>query len=233
MLSSPDAQCLNPSALLSLVTGSSNSSIISPINNWLQGLCPQAPCSNGSLAQVVTNLTSGCSAELSNSGIATTSSSQLTTIVQQAYPAVRQVICLRNTTANDLCVTELLTDIQSAVGTNITSGNLIQVFTNLLVGSKIPPSIACSDCVKESYNIINQDFPALLNGSTSSAISSTCGTAFINGATPTDISESASTASAGSNASKSGAAPLFSVNSIVGVAVSTLVILSSGFAVLA
>ncbi|KIM92031.1 hypothetical protein PILCRDRAFT_57602, partial [Piloderma croceum F 1598] len=95
LVASPDAACLDPSALISLATQSSNTSIISPVNNWLQGLCPLAPCTNSSLSAIVTNVTSGCSSDLSSLGLTTSNPSDIVSAVQAAYPTVRQVICLK------------------------------------------------------------------------------------------------------------------------------------------
>jgi hypothetical protein len=82
-----------------------------------------------------------------------------------------------STKANELCVTELLTDIQDSVGT-LSVGNIVQIVTNLVSGgSNIPQNVTCSDCVKESLNIINKDYPGLIPNSTSS-LSSTCGSNF-------------------------------------------------------
>jgi hypothetical protein len=53
------------------------------------------------------------------------------------------------------------------------------------------------------------------------------------GTTPSGISETATTATAANNAKTGGATSLFSINSVVAVAASTLVVVSSAFAVLA
>jgi hypothetical protein len=233
MLGSPAAQCLNPSALLSLATASPNASVISPVDNWLTGLCAQAPCTNSSLSAVVTNITSGCSTELSSFGVSISNPSQIINIVEEAYPTIRQAACLKDNSASKLCATELLTDIQASVGTlSITS--LVQIIPNLLSGSaSIPQTVTCSDCVKQTYNVVQQNFPGLLGSGASSALGTACGSAFTNGATPTEISQSASTASPGTNSKASTATSLLSASSFVAVVVSTLIAVSSAFVVLA
>jgi len=231
IMASPDAQCLNPSALLSLATSSSNSSLIGPMTNWLQGVCSQAPCTNDSLSAVVTNVTSGCSSDLATIGLTESNPSELITLVEQFYPAVRQVACLKDNSANQLCIPELLTDIQASAGT-ISLTTIIRIVSDFVSGSSsLPQNVTCSNCVKQGLNIVQTDLPGLIPSSVSSDLSSTCGSAFTNGATPTDISESASTG--GTSASKSGATSLFSVSSFVAVVVSTLIAMSSAFAVLA
>ncbi|KAE9411340.1 hypothetical protein BT96DRAFT_8537 [Gymnopus androsaceus JB14] len=71
LLTSPDAACLNPSALLSFVLGSDAGSIPSTVNSWLTGICSTGSCTNDSISSVVTNVASACSSELSSLGIST------------------------------------------------------------------------------------------------------------------------------------------------------------------
>jgi hypothetical protein len=47
------------------------------------------------VAELVTNVTSGCSTELSDLGIGTSDTALLITEVQQVYPTVRKVVCLQ------------------------------------------------------------------------------------------------------------------------------------------
>jgi hypothetical protein len=94
LLTSPDAACLNPTSLLSYAV-SSQKSIPDTIDQWLTGLCASGSCSNDSLAQVVTNVTTGCNAELAQVGISTDANDSIINIVQQAYPTARKVVCLK------------------------------------------------------------------------------------------------------------------------------------------
>jgi len=235
VLGSPAAQCLNPSALLSLVTTSSSSSVIGPLDNWLKGLCQQAPCTNSTLSAVATNLTSGCSAELSSLSISVTDPTQLVLTVQEAYPAIRQVVCLKDNSAGELCTTEFLTDLQTSLGT-LSISSIGQIIPKIISGSDaIPQNVTCSDCSKQAFNIVQQSFPDLLsNSGVSSSIGTACGSAFTNGATPTEVSQSASTASPGTNLkASSGTVSQLSAGSFVAIVVSTLVAVSSAFVVLA
>ena len=82
---------------------------------------------------------------------------------------------LDSTKANELCITELLTDIQDSAGT-LSINNLLQIIPNLFSGgSNIPQNVTCSDCVKQAYNIVNKDYPGLIP---SSSLNSTCGSSF-------------------------------------------------------
>ncbi|KAF8633282.1 hypothetical protein AX17_004457 [Amanita inopinata Kibby_2008] len=84
--------CLSPLSLAGLATGSSNT--VDVIDQWLDKICPAAPCSNSTLANVVNTIAGGCAKELSAAGI-TLPAATLVSIVQQAYPTVRQIACLK------------------------------------------------------------------------------------------------------------------------------------------
>jgi hypothetical protein len=232
ILSSTDAQCLNPSALISIALQSSNSSIIDPINTWLVGLCSQPACNNDTLAAVTTNITTGCSAELSAIGFQTSDTSSLISVVQEVYPVARQIVCLKDTSANELCITESLTGIQNSFGTLSLSG--IRTFGQDIVSSSttIPTNVTCSSCTKATYNILEKNFPQYANAATSN-LTTECGSSFVDGSDPSGISQTASTAVTSSSSTRSGAAPLFSINKFIAGAMSALLIVSSAFVILA
>lgn len=87
------AECLAASSLIPLFANTT-SSIIPPIDNWLQKICSAPICSNDTLAGVVQNITEGCASDLNipvDSGSITT----VTSIVQKFYLVARQIICLK------------------------------------------------------------------------------------------------------------------------------------------
>jgi len=234
ILASPDATCLNPSGLVTAVAGAnSSSSVISPINTWLTGLCAQPACSNSTLAAVVANVTSGCSTELSAAGLDGIDAGTLTSYVQEFYPAVRQAVCLKDSSDSTLCATELLTDLQTSLGTTLSLSNIVKVVPEIIAGTvTVPNNVTCSDCVKGVYNIVQQQVPSLVEGSVASGVASSCGATFTNGANPTEITEIATTATAAASGSTSGAT-LVSANGFVAIAMTGLVTVSSAFAILA
>jgi len=237
VLVASDTSCINPTGLVAVVAGVSNSSsasLVDPLNTWLTGLCSQPLCSNATLSALVTNITSGCSNELNDIGLGISDPATFTQLVQQYYPAVRQVLCLKDTSSSQLCVNELLTDLQNTVGP-ITVSNLIKVVPEIASGSiTIPTDVICSDCTKQAYNIAYSQAPASIQAEAASIVKGECGANFTNGAVPTEISESASTSTAVAGASgKSNGAALVSVNTLVAVAMTGVVAVSSAFAVLA
>lgn len=92
---SPEADCLNLGGLLPVITAGANSSLVQPINSWLSATCAQDACSNQTLSDVVANLTSGCSSDLSSLGLDSSDEGSVVSLVQQVYPIVREVACLK------------------------------------------------------------------------------------------------------------------------------------------
>jgi len=214
---SPEANaCLTPSPLISIITNPS-ASIIDPINNWLGSLCAAPSCSNATLAAIVQNATAGCPTELAGLGFQTNDTTAITTIVQQYYPTVRKVVCLKEGNTN--CITQTLTNLQNTVGT-LSISNIANL-TTALQSPNVPQNVSCTNCIKAATNIIRTDMPGLLNDQ---SLQTQCGASFTDGATPSGISQTASnTVVKGSGALGLGA---FSVASL-------LVAISSGFALLA
>ncbi|KAJ7091263.1 hypothetical protein C8R44DRAFT_891660 [Mycena epipterygia] len=220
--------CLSASSLLNLVI-QPNTSIITPVDNWLKLLCASSPCSNATLAAVVTNVTTGCSAELSSAGSSASSAASLTTALQQFYPTARKIVCLTDSGTN--CITQTLTNIQAILGT-LSISNVGEVIENAFTTStNIPSNITCTNCVKEAYNVLNGDFPSTAS-SAASPLQSECGSSFLDGSAPSGIVESATTASAGSN-SASGKATIMTRGALAGLSASVLVLGSSVWAFLA
>ncbi|KAJ6499176.1 hypothetical protein C8R45DRAFT_106585 [Mycena sanguinolenta] len=189
--------CLSISSLIATFVNP-NASIITPVNNMLNALCSAAPCSNATLSAVVTNITTGCSAELSSGG-SSVSASEITTLVEQYYTTARNILCLTDSGTN--CITQTLTNIQSILGT-LSIDNIGTVITNAFTStSSLPANVSCTNCVKQAYNILNQDFPSAAS-SVGSDLNSECGASFTDGSTPSGIVESATATGNGKNSGK-------------------------------
>jgi len=196
LLTSPDAACLNPTALLSFVLGSSSGSVPATINTWLNGICSSGSCTNQSISNVVTNLTSGCSAELASVGVSTSSiQSDVISIAQQVYPTVREIACLKDDTSNQLCAVETLNNLESVVGQlNITDLNVLNLVSDAAtLFSNGVQSLACTDCMKESFFIAQSNFPSIVSQAEPEA-QALCGASFLDGNLPSTVSQSANDA---------------------------------------
>ncbi|KAJ7647208.1 hypothetical protein FB45DRAFT_892752 [Roridomyces roridus] len=179
--------CLDVSALLSVAI-QPNASIITPVDNLLKSLCAAAPCSNATLSAVVTNITTGCSAELSS------------------------VNSTESSTSGTNCITQTLTNLQSTVGT-LSLSNL-DALTSIFTSSNALPRISLART--QAYNVLNDDFPSTASTG-AGALQSECGSDFTSkylpvslprlipnvtdGNTPSNIKEIARGALAGLTAS--------------------------------
>ncbi|KAJ7783304.1 hypothetical protein B0H16DRAFT_1496272 [Mycena metata] len=218
LLASPEAACLNPSALLSFFVGTSQS-VPDTINNWLGGLCSTGICSNDTLAAVVANVTTGCASDLGSSV-----SSTVTQIVQEVYPTVRSIMCLKDDSSSQLCVTEALNNIETIVGKlSFSDFNIATAFTDfgkIVTGAA---NLACTNCVKAAFRLasplpIVQQFPQA-EQQAALQVDAICGANFIeNSASDTD-SQDGVTQTATTEAfttTKSNSALAMPVNKMVG-----------------
>ncbi|KAM5531863.1 hypothetical protein V8D89_014493 [Ganoderma adspersum] len=236
IITSSDASCLNAQSLLGLVATTNNASVVPTINTWLTGLCAKPACTNQTISNVVQNITSGCSSDLSALGLGSIDANELTALVETAYPTVRKVFCLADTKQNnELCVTEFLTGVEGTTG-NLSIANIEALGTNLASGSSslnLPSNVTCSNCVKAAYSIVNKDFAGLVPSSVGSYFQSTCGSSFTDGSSPSDVTESASGASSSTTVTPNGVIPALRFSPVVGIAASLLVTVSSALVVLA
>jgi len=220
----PDASaCLKISALLGAAL-QPNASIIGPVDGWLQSMCGAAPCSNATIAAAVTNITNGCSAELSTAG--SSSAGSITTLVEQYYPTTRKILCLSDSGTN--CITQTLTNIQNILGT-LSLSNVADVIENAAKANSIPSNVTCTNCVKEAYNIFSQDFPSASSG-LKSQLQSECGASMIDGSAPSGVTETAAATSAGAGNSAKGV--MLSRDGLAGLIAAGLIAASSLWAVL-
>ncbi|KAG5640788.1 hypothetical protein DXG03_007193, partial [Asterophora parasitica] len=211
--------CLTPSPLIPILTNS-NTSIVEPINNWLTSLCAAPACSNNTLAAIVANVTTGCSAELTLAGFQSGDTSAVTALIQKYYPTARNVVCLKDGNTN--CVTQMLTNVQNIAGP-LTVQNILALISEN--GMDVPSNVTCTNCIKAAYNIVNAEVPGFLGSN--SDVQEQCGASFTDGATPSGITQSASDQAAGST-KNSGA---FTFGAFTGA--TALVAISSAFALVA
>ncbi|KAI0633316.1 hypothetical protein C8Q77DRAFT_1057496, partial [Trametes polyzona] len=240
IVTNSDASCLNTQALVGLFVStsasSSNSSIVPTVNTWLTGLCSRPACTNETLATVVKTVTSGCNTELGQLGLTDVDAGSLTSLVQTAYPTVRQVVCLGDNN-NALCLTETLNNLEPYTGP-LTTANIQSLASQIEGGTvpNLPSNVTCTDCTKAAYNIVQQNFNGLISGF-SSEVSSTCGATFTDGAQPSSVTQLATDSTASAAASSNAAAGMltaqFGLAPLAGVAASALLTVTSAFFVLA
>jgi len=187
----PDAAaCLSPGPLVPIFLGSGNTSIVGPIDTWVTSVCASQPCSNTTLAAIVANVTSGCGTELSAFGYTSSiSNDMIANVVEQFYPTVRKVVCLK--TSNENCVTQTLKNFESVVGA-LSIQNIITIATQGFNATTNLSNLTCTDCAKAAYNIANQDVGGVFSDNeTKSSLQAQCGASFTDGTTPSSIFQGA------------------------------------------
>jgi len=235
-LANPDlSKCLNIFNAINIFSTTANTSVIQPVDSWLQGVCAASPCSNDTLTQAAQNITTGCQSDLSSIGVSSGDASAIQNGIQQIYPTVRKVACLSDSKASGhpLCVTELLNDLQSSIGT-LSVNNIVSIVQGVINGTSsgisIPKNVTCNDCTEAAWAIIKGDFPDLASDNTvTGPISSQCGSDFVTASQPSDIVESSGTASASPGAALGNQ---ITFSNFAGLAMASLVSAIAGSALL-
>jgi hypothetical protein len=227
---------------------------ISLINRSGEGICALTPCTNSALTDINTNVTNACAADFNFTAPLDIAD------VQSVYLASRNISCLEeyvsyrfadifqqmtilcfvinSTSTNTSCSIQALTNIQSIIGT-LDLDSYLNSTAILTVPLPYPANVTCTDCIKETYNILKAEFPNSVTNITS-ALQSLCGSAFVgqfylfrtywlflmvvvclDGQTPSDIAETAVSATING-------ATLLSVRGALTALVISLVAVSSG-----
>jgi len=96
VLSNPEASsCLNVPGLAAIITLSSNTSAVEPLNTWLQGMCAANACSNETVQTATTNVTNGCQSDLKNVGVSDGTLADVIQAIPTFYSTVRDIGCLK------------------------------------------------------------------------------------------------------------------------------------------
>jgi hypothetical protein len=180
--------------ILTAVVGGGNIDVPAVANSWLTGLCSAGACSNASLTAVFNNITSGCATDLKTFFDADVSDAQfILPYILQFYPPVRQIACLKDTSANKLCVPQTLTSLETITGPlgNLNSTVSLNDLTGKLTPDDIKP-LVCTSCVKSAYNIIAGVFPGSdLLSQYSAPFGQVCGASFTDGQNVSTVTQTA------------------------------------------
>ncbi|TFL04837.1 hypothetical protein BDV98DRAFT_333297 [Pterulicium gracile] len=196
IMASPEAECLNLSALLSFIVFPENG-VEDILNTWLTGMCSVGSCSDAALDTLIGGIVNQCSGDLAAFGVSSDVTEKVVDIVKKAYPTAREIVCLKETTSGNFCAIEEVKraerairsadididniDIDLANVTMITAWNDLQsTFMSTIEG------VTCTSCIKEAYNIANEGFPDLVPHS-DVVFDAVCGPEFLDGAKPRDV----------------------------------------------
>ncbi|GAA5960831.1 hypothetical protein JCM8115_000167 [Rhodotorula mucilaginosa] len=182
LLSSAFASCADVGGLLPVLTSSgsvvSSSTSFFPPNlahqplfadlafrlqlydSYLGTLCGSSNCSSSAIENATSVIDAGCASDLS-------SGNQLVTVARTVvanFNSVKEAVCLQQSSNSTYCVTDLLTKIQTALGTDLTVSTLTSL--DLASLEKIPSSDVCDDC---AHALTTKLVPILESASSSSS----------------------------------------------------------------
>ncbi|KAL1691518.1 hypothetical protein GGG16DRAFT_53270 [Schizophyllum commune] len=216
----PDASaCLSVSSLVPMVSG--DASIVTPISDWVDRICPAPACSNETIESITANLTHGCSTELNTFGISSDASSAIAQIIQGVYPTLRELLCLSDGDTN--CVSQTLNNFQDMFGP-LTPNNIYKILTSddLIV----PSNVTCTDCVKAFYSTLSPNIE-LVNEETAQG---KCGNDFIDDTMPSSIKQTASSETASSSGGSNAALATVPSDALAGLIAASSLTLASAYA---
>jgi len=194
LLTSDFGTCSNVIGLVGVV--GSTGSVVSPLNNWITGICSATPCSNSTLSSATQTVSSACGPDAQKGSVV---AGALTSIVSN-YNVVKDLLCTQYASNSTFCVPFLLGNVQTATGVNVTMNEVISLLTGGASQSfnNIPPSVYCNDC---GHALLTQSnaltaatnvgsVPAGTNASStgaSSAAAGVCGASFNDNKLPSTI----------------------------------------------
>ncbi|GAA6001445.1 hypothetical protein JCM10207_006670 [Rhodosporidiobolus poonsookiae] len=225
LLTGDFATCASFGSLLSLFT--SSGSIVDPIDSWLDSVCQQANCSTETLNNASSVIQNGCSSD----------SSVLVSTVQtvvENWNDVKQGLCLEYSSNSTFCVTDILTKVQNATGSDLSFSTLSNFDASTF--SQIPSSAVCSDC---SHALVSKFAPIFGANDTSTitgSIADTCGSEFLDGQVPSTVVEASNSSSSNNGSSAVDSTPLNGAGALgMGAAkvAGAAVLAAAGLAVLA
>ncbi|GAA5896025.1 hypothetical protein JCM6882_005590 [Rhodosporidiobolus microsporus] len=185
LISSDFATCSSLGSLLNVFLASG--SIVEPVDNWLTTLCTGGQnCTDAAISNATSIIDQGCSEEIS-SGQALIST--VRTLVAN-FPQVKEGACLASTSNDTFCVTNLLSGVQNATGTDLSFDTVSNLNATSL--TSIPTSAVCTDCAHALISELGPVFGANSSSTITGAISSVCGESFTDGQIPSTVSEKTS-----------------------------------------
>ncbi|KAJ7084670.1 hypothetical protein C8R44DRAFT_51707 [Mycena epipterygia] len=144
----------------------SSAAVVGAIDNWLTGMCGVGFCSTDTL-QGVEFATGTCTGITDVYGGI---SDNVTTALELYYPAVRDMMCLKNSAANNtFCMTQYLAQAGSTMSFNATDP--IALIKQLISAASF--NSGCNECTKAAAQIVSKIAPF-----NSSSITASCGADF-------------------------------------------------------
>jgi len=183
LANSDAATCLSLGDAITVATLPSNTSVIPSVTNWLGAMCAASPCSNATLDTVTSTILTGCQSDLQADGVSL-STSQAQQEVETEYLPARDVGCSKSN--GDFCLINTLNAVQSLTGQPLSIG-YIMTADWVTLANTLNTSSLCTDCNQAAYATLRTQIPSVQNSQVEQVIASRCGSAFVNGNVPGDV----------------------------------------------
>ncbi|GAA5878953.1 hypothetical protein JCM3774_000671 [Rhodotorula dairenensis] len=157
---------------------------IGNLNSYLGSVCPRQNCTETAVTNATTIMEAGCVDELNANNTAIVA---IRDIVAN-FPRVKEGICLQQSPGGSFCANAVLTNVQNALGTNLTLANLATF--NLSKLEELPPQRMCDNCLHAMTTkllAIFESDPAESEAGRSMA--GYCGSTFLDGEIPSTVQQ--------------------------------------------
>lgn len=182
------AACLSLGDVIPVLSLPSNTSLIPSVQTWLGDMCAAQPCSNSTLDFTTSTLLTGCQTDIQQSGaVPSNTTLDIPTSqhdVEVAYPPVREVACSKSN--NQYCLLNTLTSIQTLLGAPLSISTLMSADWVTLANTLNTTSL-CTDCNQAAYATLKANVPSVSGSQVEQTVASRCGSAFVNGGVPADV----------------------------------------------
>ncbi|KZT56799.1 hypothetical protein CALCODRAFT_496958 [Calocera cornea HHB12733] len=195
------AACLSLGDVIPVLSLPSNTSVIPSVQTWLGDMCAANPCSNSTLDSVTSTVLTGCQSDIVQYGAVpagtTLNIPESQQEVEIAYPPTREVACSKSNGA--YCLINTLTAVQSLLGTPLSIGTIMSADW-VTLASTLNTSSLCTDCNQAAYATLKAQVPSVQGSQVEQTVASRCGSAFVNGGVPSDVTLGSNTGSSASGA---------------------------------
>jgi len=188
----PASVCLGTPGLITIMTTPANESLIQPIDSWLMSTCAQPACTNETITQTVTNITTGCATDLAQAGVTTGTATDISAYIEEWYPTAREIACLKDS-SNALCVTTILTNLQTQLGVPLSQEGINSAIPKIMADPSTfaPANISCTPCTQAAYSVLRSKLDDSNRGSWDTFWGAQCGQTFLSGSIPASVTPSA------------------------------------------
>ncbi|KAF8295796.1 hypothetical protein DL93DRAFT_2173832 [Clavulina sp. PMI_390] len=159
---SPEGNCLYIGGLIQFGGLGVNDSIITPVDNFLDGFCTNftglttsGRCTNASVLDLGQRIIDSCGADMITNGVPSAAVQSLPNFLVRWFNVGGEALCTRDENENDQhCVVEALTALECSLKTNLTTSTIMPATSDLLINTTLQNALACNSCAQNAYALV-------------------------------------------------------------------------------